>query len=155
MSIKMEIFIDFSFLRAILNEPKGRNKMQFFDTSTFWGRVKEKLWANGMTVKALSERLGESYKSMTNRITQNRIPKKMGLIKAIADELGCSVEYLMTGTETAGPRHSRDIEDLLDKYKRLDEPRKKAALAMLDGLVVQQEAEDEKFKQKHPELFRT
>lgn len=128
--------------------------MQFFDNTTFWGRVKERLWANGMTVRTLADRLGESYKSMTNRISNDRIPKKRGLIEAMAAELGCSVEYLMTG-EQKGQQYSRDIEDLIGKYKGLSEERKKAAQAMLDGLVVQQEAEDEQFKKKHPELFRT
>ena len=52
--------------------------MQFFDNTTFWGRVKERLWANGMTVRTLADRLGESYKSMTNRISNDRIPKKKG-----------------------------------------------------------------------------
>lgn len=128
--------------------------MQFFDTNTFWGRVKERLWTNGMTVRALADRLGESYKSMTNRISNDRIPKKKGLIEAIAAELGCSVEYLMTG-EQPSQQHSRDIEDLIAIYKGLNEDRKKAALAMLEGLAVQQRTEDEQFKQKHPELFRT
>ena len=127
--------------------------MQFYDKTTFWGRVKERLWVNGMTVRALSDRLGESYKGMTNRISSNRIPKKKGLVEAIAAELGCSVEYLMTG-EHPSQQYGRDIEDLIGKYKRLNEARRKAAQAMLDGLVVQQEAEDDQYKQQHPELFR-
>ena len=128
--------------------------MQFFDTSTFWGRVKERLWHNGMTVRTLADRLGESYKSMTNRISEDRVPKKKGLVEAIAAELGCSVEYLMTGQQPEN-RYSEDIEDLIGKYKILDEARRKAAHAMLDGLVAQQDEENEKFKQDHPELFRT
>lgn len=127
--------------------------MQFYDNTTFWGRVKEKLWKNGMTVRALSDRLGESYKSMTNRISSDRVPKKKGLVEAIAAELGCSVEYLMTG-EQPSQQYSRDIEGLISKYKQLDESKKKAAQAMLDGLVIQQQAEDEQYRQQHPELFR-
>ena len=127
--------------------------MQFFDTNTFWGRVKERLWINGLTVRALSDRLGESYKSMTNRISNDRIPKKKGLIEAMAKELGCSVEYLMTG-EDKSPRYSEDIEDLIRKYKILDEAGKKAAHAMLDGLVSRQEQDNEEYKRNHPELFR-
>lgn len=127
--------------------------MQFFDTNTFWGRVKERLWINGLTVRALSDRLGESYKSMTNRISSDRIPKKKGLIEAMAKELGCSVEYLMTG-EDKSPRYSGDIEDLIRKYKILDEAGKKAAHAMLDGLVSRQEQDNEEYKRNHPELFR-
>lgn len=127
--------------------------MQFFDTNTFWGRVKERLWINGLTVRALSDRLGESYKSMTNRISSDRIPKKKGLIEAMAKELGCSVEYLMTG-ENRSPRYSGDIEDLIRKYKILDEAGKKAAHAMLDGLVSRQEQDNEEYKRNHPELFR-
>lgn len=127
--------------------------MQFFDTNTFWGRVKERLWINGLTVRALSDRLGESYKSMTNRISNDRIPKKKGLIEAMAKELGCSVEYLMTG-EDKSPRYSGDIEDLIRKYKILDEAGKKATHAMLDGLVSRQEQDNEEYKRNHPELFR-
>lgn len=127
--------------------------MQFFDTNTFWGRVKERLWINGLTVRALSDRLGESYKSMTNRISNDRIPKKKGLIEAMAKELGCSVEYLMTG-EDKSPRYSGDIEDLIRKYKILDEAGKKAAHAMLDGLVSRQEQDNEEYKRNHPEQFR-
>lgn len=127
--------------------------MQFFDTNTFWGRVKERLWINGLTVRALSDRLGESYKSMTNRISSDRIPKKKGLIEAMAKELGCSVEYLMTG-EDRSPRYSGDIEDLIRKYKILDEAGKKAAHAMLDGLISRQEQDNEEYKRNHPDLFR-
>lgn len=73
--------------------------MTFFDTETFWGRVKGKAQLNGLTIKALAERIGEPYKSMTNRIGHGTIPKKKGLVEAIANELGCSVAYLMTGQE--------------------------------------------------------
>ena len=129
--------------------------MQFYDYDSFWGRVKERLWANGMTVKALADRLGESYKSMTNRITENRIPKKKGLIEAMARELGCSVEYLMTGSKPDEQQLSQDIEEMICQYKLLDEDRKKAALAMIRGLAEQQAREYEIFKEAHPELFRT
>ena len=44
---------------------------------------------------------------------------------------------------------------ILKAEEALDEARKKAAHAMLDGLVAQQDAENEKYKQEHPEIFRT
>lgn len=129
--------------------------MQFFDTNTFWGRVKERMWANGLTVKALSDRMGVSYKSMTNRISENRIPKKKGMVEVMAAELGCSVEYLMTGNKPEQNGASPDLNELTTSYKLLSEDRKLALLKMLRFLVKEQEDENEAYKRKHPELFRT
>ena len=129
--------------------------MQFYETDTFWGRVKERALANGLTIKALSDRLGESYKSITNRITENRIPKKKGLIEAIAAELGCSVEYLMTGVDSNEMKYGPEIEHLIFEYKLLDEKKRGVLRAVLEALTVKQVQEHEAFKQQHPELFRT
>ena len=129
--------------------------MQLYDLSTFWGRVKERMIANGLTVKSFSERLGESYKSMTNRISENRIPKKKGLVEAMAEELGCSVEYLMTGRLVPyTKKYSPDIEDMIFQYKNLNEDRKRLVRMLLDALTKQQESEYEEYKRNHPELFK-
>ncbi len=128
--------------------------MTFYDTETFWGRVKEKAQLNGLSIKVLSERIGEPYKSMTNRISHGTVPKKKGLIEALANELGCSVAYLMTGQEDqSDKKHSRDIEYVIETYKLLSEDKKSAVRLFLKALEAQQEKEHEQYKREHPELF--
>lgn len=121
--------------------------MLIHDNKTFWGRVKEKVYSNGMTIKTFSEAIGESYKSMTNRITENRIPKKKGLIEKMAKELGCSIEYLMTGAETAQDVNlSPELERLVEGYNFLDKEKKSVLRAVLKALKTQQEEEVHQYK---------
>lgn len=128
--------------------------MDFWDSETFWGRVKEKARINGLTIKALSERIGEPYKSITNRITNGTVPKKKGLVEAIANELGCSVVYLMTGQEDeSNKKYSRDIEYVIETYKHLSEDKKSTVRLLLKALEAQQEREHEQFKREHPDMF--
>jgi len=128
--------------------------MEFYNTDTFWGRVKERARANGMTLKDLAERLGQSYKSFTNRVTTGTVPKKPGLIEMIAKELGCSTEYLVTGKETQKDvKFSPDLEFVIDTYKHLSEDKKKVVRLLLRALETQQEKEYEDYKREHPELF--
>lgn len=128
--------------------------MQFFEDS-FWGRVKQRLWANGMSLRTLAKRLNEPYSSFTNRVAEGRVPKKSGLVEAIAKELGCSAEYLITGKEnpqsTSG--YGPDIENLIFKYRFLSEEKKNAVRLLMDALETQQEKENDEYKREHPELF--
>ena len=129
--------------------------MKFFDTETFWGRVRQKAFDNGMTIKTLSERIGEPYKSMTNRISNNTVPKKAGLIAAMARELGCTAEYLTTGKESPDDhKYGPEIQALIVKFLCINEEKRRLVFALLDALIKEQEIEDDKFKKRHPELFR-
>jgi len=128
--------------------------MTFYDTETFWGRVKERARINGLSIKALSERIGEPYKSVTNRISHGTVPKKKGLVEALAEELGCSVSYLISGQDDqSDKKYSRDIEYVIEKYKLLSEDKKSAVRLLLKALEAQQEREHEEYKREHPELF--
>lgn len=128
--------------------------MKFVDTASFWGRVKERAAANGMSMKTLAERAGLNYSTMTNQIGQSVLPKKAGTIDAMAKELGCSVEYLTTGKDSLSAKYSPEIEKIVFDYKLLDDNKKSVLRAVLDALTAKQAAEYEQFKQEHPELFR-
>lgn len=128
--------------------------MEFYNTDTFWGRVKERLLFNGMTLKTLAERLGEPYKSFTNRVGTGTIPKKPGLVDAIAKELGCSAEYLITGSETQKDgKYGPDLEFIIDTYKMLSAEKKSAVRLLMKALEAQQEREHDEYKREHPDLF--
>lgn len=129
--------------------------MQFYDATSFWGRVKERAAANGMSMKALADRAGLNYATMTNQIGQQVVPKKAGVIDSIAKELGCTVEYLTTGKNSIISKYSPEIEHLIFEYKLLDQKKKDVLLAVLEALTAKQAEEYEEYKQKHPELFRT
>ncbi len=128
--------------------------MEFYDTDTFWGRVKERANANGMSLKALAESLNEPYKSFTNRVGTGTVPKKKGLVEAIAKQLGCSTEYLVTGTETQKDgKYGPDLEFVIDTYKLLSADKKSTVRLLLRALETQQEKENDEYKREHPDLF--
>lgn len=64
----------------------------------YWNRVWEKLGEQRKSLKDLSEGVAVSYGVMRQYKTRNRYPKTDVQIK-IANYLGTTVEYLMTGKE--------------------------------------------------------
>lgn len=79
---------------------------------SFWKRVDDALYLSNMTLKRVCSSLGLSYVTIINQKNQyNRIPKTEA-VYLIANALGTTVEYLLTGKEPT-PRYSR-IQDIID-----------------------------------------
>lgn len=85
-----------------------------------------------MSLRTLAARLDEPYSSFTNRITENRIPKKSGLIEAMARELGCSIEYLTTGKQSM--EEDPDLNELISLYSVLTPKMRNIAKTILRAL---------------------
>lgn len=82
------------------------------DNKNFWKRVDDLVVTSGMNYKVLSEKSGIPYITIMNQKNQySRLPKLEDAL-SLAQALGVSVEYLLTGKEPA-PRYAR-IQDIID-----------------------------------------
>lgn len=98
----------------------------------FWKRVKRCASEKGMSIKTLCETAGVSYKSITNRISANRMPKKKGVVESLAKTLGYPIDFLTTG-KTEERLESRF--DFLEKYIKLSSKNKALVNKFLDLLL--------------------
>lgn len=80
----------------------------------FWLRVREKLDYQGLTQRELAERIGESYNTLQSWINRNRLPNAEQAVK-VADTLGTSVEFLVTGRRPQGKSDHSGIVRLLEQ----------------------------------------
>lgn len=67
---------------------------------SFWSNVKEELDYNLMSQKELAAKIGISYNTLQSWITKDRLPDAADSVK-IANTLGVTVEYLVTGSDTS------------------------------------------------------
>lgn len=113
--------------------------MHIVNANSFWGRVKERAYAKGISLKALANLINEPYTSITNRISTDTIPKKKGVVEAIAKVLDCDSEYLVTGRVNVDT--SNELKDFLHRFDRLSPERKKTLEIILKALEEDQEKE--------------
>ena len=104
-----------------------------FNLDAFWLRFQHLIRQNGYTQRTLSTALGLSPRSVETWKTQRQIPDAAQLCK-LADLLGTSVEYLVTGKET-------DLPQELPLFRWLSPERQSAIKQFYDFQVQTQEAE--------------
>lgn len=75
----------------------------------FWNNVKQLLEIKDLTQKELSAKTGINLGTLKNQICRNVIPDAISAVK-IAQALGTTVEYLVTGKEVLS-------EDFKKAYK--------------------------------------
>lgn len=93
---------------------------------TFWDRIQFLLDKKGMTAVALSQSVGLSQGATTN-YKNGGFPKADIAVK-IAQLLGVSVEYLVTGTDSKVQEINTipaDLEAIVDKIESLDGKKRK------------------------------
>ena len=83
--------------------------MKNVDGYSFWCHVDECL--RGEKLTDLAKDSGLSYNTVRNQRSQNVLPNGFDIL-SLANALGVSVEYLLTGKEPA-PRYAR-IQDIID-----------------------------------------
>ena len=68
--------------------------------SDFWQRLEEKQRGRGRkkSLRAICENTGIPYQTVVNQKCDNRFPA-VPLVVAIAEELDCSIDWLLTGSE--------------------------------------------------------
>ena len=88
------------------------------DAVSFWNRVKQLIKSNNTTQRGLSETIGLSARTLEIKIGRKSAPDVFEAYK-IAQALGVSVEYLVTGTDT-NPAE-RELKELKERLKNLAE----------------------------------
>ena len=103
--------------------------------------IRELCKKNGTTVKALEEEL-QLGKATVRRWDDNS--PSISKVALVADRFGVSLEYLLTGKETAparGPELSEDEVILLSAFRTLTEEQRRFVLRQLRAAA--QEPEDQ------------
>lgn len=77
------------------------------DTVSFWERVKHLIKARNTTQRGLSETIGLSTRTLEIKISRKSAPDVFEAYK-IAQALGVSVEYLVTGEDTSPYKQELD-----------------------------------------------
>jgi transcriptional regulator with XRE-family HTH domain len=114
----------------------------------FKENLKSELIYSGMLVKELSAKTGIKRHTLDNYLnTHNAIPNAVAAVK-IAQVLGVSVEYLITGQEGT-PGKSRpplppDLCLLVDIAEKLSPGNRRLAIKLVKALGEQQEGETER-----------
>ena len=77
------------------------------DAVSFWNRVKQLIKSNNTTQRGLSETIGLSARTLEIKIGRKSAPDVFEAYK-IAQALGVSVEYLVTGEDTSPYKQELD-----------------------------------------------
>ena len=85
-----------------------------FDISDFWNRVKELIKKNNITQRSLSSNIGLTPRTVETWINQKTIPNAYQTY-LLSKELGCSMEYLVTGVSEQ-PALPSDLQEVINKY---------------------------------------
>ena len=88
------------------------------DAVSFWNRVKQLIKSNNTTQRGLSETIGLSARTLEIKIGRKSAPDVFEAYK-IAQALGVSVEYLVTGSDT-NPAE-QELKELKERLKTLAE----------------------------------
>ena len=88
------------------------------DAVSFWNRVKQLIKSNNTTQRGLSETIGLSARTLEIKIGRKSAPDVFEAYK-IAQALGVSVEYLVTGSDT-NPAE-QELKELKERLKNLAE----------------------------------
>ena len=101
----------------------------------FKENLKSELNYTGMMVKELSAITGIKKHTLDNYLnTHNSIPNAIAAVK-IAQALGVSVEYLITGKDTYNKKSvSKDLQPLLEIWSCLSKKNRELAISMLKTL---------------------
>ena len=73
--------------------------MARFYNDDFWGRVEQRIMDLGLNMKIVSRQADIPYSTLFNQKTRGEVPAKMEQIEKMAIVLGCSINYLLYGTE--------------------------------------------------------
>ena len=102
---------------------------------SFGQRLKDIRSLSGMTQEELASKIGVQ-KQHISRYENDRCEPNIRTAKRIADALGVSLEELSKGTivQSSSLALSEDETELLSFYRSMNEPGRRAALAMVKGL---------------------
>ena len=103
---------------------------------SFGQRLRDLRSFSGMTQEELAAKIG-IQKQHISRYENDRCEPNIRTAKKIADALGVSLKELSEGviqSSSPAPSLTSDEAELLDCYRSMNEPGRRAALAMVKGL---------------------
>lgn len=124
--------------------------MARFYKDDFWGRVEQRIFDLGMNMKIVSRQADIPYSTLFNQKTRGEIPSKMEQIEKMADVLGCSINYLLYGTEKEQNTLSDELMELVTRYKVLDDNQKRTVLNLINQFTKDNQRYAEIYLQLHP-----
>ena len=100
----------------------------------FKENLKTELAYNDMMVKELSAQTGISRRTLDNYLRDTRASPTAENAVKIAQALGVSVEYLVTGTAAAGTPLSPDLRQIVHEAERLQPQERLVVLDLIKSL---------------------
>lgn len=124
--------------------------MSSFYPNSFWGRVEQRLFDNGVSMKDLSRMTDIPYSTLFNQKTAGKIPPKHEQVERMASVLGCTPKYLLTGEEKEHNTLSPDLMELVTRFKVLTDEQKDLVSAMIGQFMRDNQRYAEIYLQLHP-----
>ena len=124
--------------------------MARFYNDDFWGRVEQRIMDLGLNMKIVSRQADIPYSTLFNQKTRGEVPAKMEQIEKMAIVLGCSINYLLYGTEKEKNTLSDELMELVTHFKVLDDGQKKTVLRLIDQFTKDNQKYAEIYLQLHP-----
>ncbi len=106
---------------------------------SFRENLKSELSFQGMLVKELSSRTGINKRTLDNYLREKGNIPSADIAVKIADALGVSVEFLVTGTERKASgdfkeQYSSDVRIIAKKLSKMTENQKKLVSVLVDEI---------------------
>jgi len=108
--------------------------MKIWETDTFWGRVNEKMDKKGVDVASLANACGMNPNTLYNQRSLKRVPRSKGFVVKMANFLGTTPEYLMTG-ENDQNGLTPEEERLLLLYSQLPVDKRELVFKLIKSLI--------------------
>ena len=116
----------------------------------FWGRVDHRLMDLGLNMKDVS-RIGDiPYSTLFRQKTEGKVPPKHEQIEKMADILGCTPKFLLTGEDQEKNTLSHELMEHITKYKILSDDQKRAVDALIAQFTRDNQSYAEVYLQLHP-----
>ncbi len=130
----------------------------------FKEKLREMRRAAGLSQAELARRVGVTERTIQNYEMGSRKPQQMDIVRRLAEELGCPMEYLL-GTadshvvaayERGGAAAARDVEALVSEISglfaggRLEEEEKDAIMAALTRAYWDAKEDNHKYAPRRP-----
>lgn len=116
----------------------------------FWGRVEQRLMDLGLNMKIVSRQADIPYSTLFNQKTKNETPTKTEQIEKMASVLGCSINYLLYGTEKEKNTLSPELMEFVTRFKVLTDDQKKTIANLLNQFTKDNQRYAEVYLQLHP-----
>ncbi|MGP1458157.1 MAG: helix-turn-helix domain-containing protein [Treponema sp.] len=101
----------------------------------FKDRLREEIEYKGLLVKEISSQVGISNSTFLSYIDSRAVLPNVETAVKIAQALGVTVEYLVTGSDTVLEAQYADLKEIIRDLTRLSRPQLETVKPMIHALV--------------------